>query len=862
VKFEALLGRSVRGFWATTYSFDVKLFDQYLLRRLAESPLNAVVLVDHDKLSIGWEQLHLGDLYLARQAGRRYLVRGMRSPGGGAFHPKTYLLARADHATLVVGSGNLTRDGIDHGHEAFSSFTTQNAGDLPSMRAWARWMSRLVDAQADPLLTERWLALREISPWMVGDDTSTSFVHNSERPLLDQLVTRMPADVVELHATAPFFDRDAVALRRLVEEVRPERLSVYVGAGSSVHGPSLQETLGAVGDVRLLRFDPDRFVHAKLVGAVGANGTGVLLCGSANLSRAALLLDETAPGANREAGVIRTGDAEEVRAVFVGSGLGLVEEPLSWLEDLRYNDDPPSLGHPHRLDHAQWRPDGRIAVTATRALPPDALLAWEEVSAPVALDSDGVTVDSLADLDSPPVLVAVVDATGRLLSNRVAVDDPVALRDTLLGKAHRTSRRPAELEHLELSPLIALVLWAHDKFIFDPDETPAFHRAQQATDEIADADEASDFWERYATEELQYDPRHQSYQPLTVGGAVAQPVDELLRELELLLHAAPSVERSVVLKVVALGVTDGPEETGRGTPWSLNAKQRVRAFHLLTRWAAAVADPRHALVAPHAPVVNYETLLGILLLGWVNDALDTAQCRSLLLDLLKAFVGDSPERGFLGQATDEVREQALQRLDPGFVEIAAGLAHVALSSPGWGADIYDWQPSLARAIEFGVALPGPLSTSTVLHITGTEVTVEEIDELLTGRVTWVDEETWCKRLAAELGLAGLRFERFNPPRIPVIAVVAGAIDPLHDTRLLTVARRAQNFLDAEAIAVGAGDDRFIFEPNGRARARVDTHPHQSDACVTVARLIEIERQGGSWADLLGLGRPAALRPAS
>jgi hypothetical protein len=33
----------------------------------------------------------------------------------------------------------------------------------------------------------------------------------------------------------------------------------------------------------------------------------------------------------------------------------------------------------------------------------------------------------------------------------------------------------------------------------------------------------------------------------------------------------------------------------------------VRAYNLLNRWCDAVADPRHALISPNAPVINYQT---------------------------------------------------------------------------------------------------------------------------------------------------------------------------------------------------------------------------------------------------------------
>lgn len=854
MRFEALLGRSVRAFWATSYSFDLKLFDQYLLRRLAQSPLNAVVLIDHDKLVSVWEYLHEGETYLARQVGRRYLLRGVRLPGGGSFHPKTYLFAGPDHATLIVGSGNLTRGGIDHGHEAFVSFTTERDEDLPSMRAWAQWVGQLVQLQDDQLLNDRWLALRESCQWMLGTTERSQFLSNRERPLDEQILQRLPRPVSELHVSAPFFDRSALALERLLTGCSPRQLTLYLGAGVKVHGPSLQGVLRGAGEVRVRRFQPQRFVHAKLIGAIGEDGTGVLLSGSPNLSRAALTLTYSGQAGNCEAAVLRAGTAEQVRGVFESSGLDLSDEPLSWLADLEFEEDALGPGWPLVLHSALWLKDGRIQLDwGPDDVPEGTGLGWEGSVTNAGLSIDGSTVEALDRHDPVPLLVKLLDADGLAISNQVVVDDPAALRETLIGSTGKNSSRPSEMENVEMVPLVRLVLWAHDKFIFDPDETAAFRRAQEAAGEDAKAEDAGDFWERYATEELQYDPRMQSYKPLTAGGGSAEPVDELLRELQMLLHAAPARDPGRVLRALTEGPDGDDEPGGLGTPWSMEARQRIRAYHLLMRWAAAVADPRHALVAPRAPVVNYETLLGVLFLAWATDALETKQVRKLLQTLLDAFIGGTPGGGFLGRVDEEARSEAVTALDPGFVEIAAGLTYVLLVDHGWREDIYDWQPTLQRGVKFGVVLPGALSESVILHLTGDIVRADAIDDLLTRRIDWVDEATWCKRLAAELDLSSVVLERFNSPKVPVRANVEGSFDPLHDTRLLTVARRVVDFKQIEAVAVRAARDTFVFEPGAHARALVGGKKYTTDAPMDAIRLGEVEGQGGTWADVLGLG---------
>jgi hypothetical protein len=848
MKFEALLSGTVRVFWATTYSFDLKLFDQYLLRRLGQSALNAVVLVDQDKLSSVWDHLHQDQTYLTKQAGRRYLLRGIAVPGGGAFHAKTYLVVRGEEATLVVGSGNLTRSGIDDGRETFTRFSSAREDDLPSMRAWGQWMSAIVEQHGDGLLRERWSALRRACPWILGSSTGTRFLSNATRPLLDQVVERLPADVAELHVTTPFFDRHAIALARLLNMSSPRTLRVYLGAGVSVHGPSLATVLRSVEEVSLSRFAPARFVHAKLIGSVAANGTGLVVSGSANLSHAALTLHQAQPGGNSEVAVVRSGTADDVRNVFQRSGLTLVEESLDWLDGLEFSDDHPGVARPLVLRSARWRDDGHVALDV-EGIPAGAIADWDGATAGSPIESDGVSTDRLDTADTIPRVIWLVDTDRLQLSNAVVVDDPAALQEALAGRASSRSSRPTELAGMDMAPLVRLALWAHELLIFDPDETDAFRRAQEAAAEDANAEDPGDFWERYVREELQYDPRVQAYKPLTVSSTEVRPVDEMLRELETLLHAAPGAGAAGVLRV--LTVVD--DDAVAGTPWTMEARQRVRAYHLLMRRSAAISDPRHALVSANAPVVNYETLLALVVMAWVNDALGVVQLRKLLLTLLQAFVGPASGLGYLGQLDHDDRDAARIALDPRLAEIAAGLAFVALREPGWREDIYDWQPVIKRGRDLGVVAVGPLSSPVVLHATGASAELDDIEALLVQRIDWIDDDTWCARLSAELGLTSFRLEPHSPPVVPLAAKVTGIAQPVRDTRLLTVARRLLDFKHLQAVAVRAGDDTFVFEPGARARAKVGSQVYQTDDVVDSNRVHEIENQGGSWADLLGLG---------
>lgn len=857
MKFEGLLTRNVRGLWVTTYSFGLRLFDQYVLRSVSQSPLNAVVLADDNKLAEVWENLGDGDHYLARKAGRRYLLRGVRPPGGGAFHPKTYLFSRSDGATLVVGSGNLTRGGIDRGHEVFTNFDSRRQEDLPSMRAWGAWVSSLVDAQNDHHLRQRWLALREGSLWLPGPAEGSSFLANDRSSILDQLVQRLPDSVAELHLSAPFFDRDALALARLIDRCDPDRVLLYIGAGTKVHGPSLAEVLGRSAEVQVLRFEPRTFVHAKLIGAIGPDGRGVLLTGSPNLSRAALLGAATEPGGgNCETAVLRDGTAEQIRAVFAGSQLGLVEIALGELDSLEFEEDEPVETGLGLLRSATWRGDGRIAVEAREGTDPSSgLLSWSEAGPPTSLDEEGVSQEALVDRDPRPVLVWLVDGGGEALTNRVPVDDPVALEDTLTASRAKKDVGPPELQGLEASPLVRMALWAHDKFIFDLDQTPGFRRAQEAAAEDSEAEDASDFWDRYAEEELRHDPRSQTYRPMTPGDA--SPVDELLRELQAMLYAAPD-EPVPSLWLVGASAAEAKEESKPGTPWTMEARQRIRAFRLFMRWSKAIADPRHRLIGPDAPAVNYSTLLGVILAAWIHEAFDHKHLQRLLLTLLTSFVGTGEGYGLLGRSDESERDEVLCRLDPFILEAGCGLTAAALRSE-WRAEIYNLQPVLRRALDLDVLISGERSVQVHQRLTGELLGTGEISDLLGERIRFVDNDTWCKRLAEELGLQSIALDLNRNATVRAAVTVRGSTNPLEDVRLLTVARRFLDFKHLPAVALFSGTERdvLIFEPGQPARAMVGGVPHRSSQPVSPELLEQIERQGGSWADLLGLGSTAA-----
>jgi hypothetical protein len=857
VRVAAQFRPGTRAFWGTTYALDLTLFDQYLLRQLGGPPLNAVVLADHWKLSQMWDRLEPEQHYLARQANRVYLLRGMQLRGGGAFHPKTFLFARRDEATLLIGSGNLTRSGLDAGKEAFASFSTATDEGLSTLRAWGRWIGRLVDRADDEQLSQRFATLREQCLWMTGPAVPSPFAVNDERPLFEQFVEQLPGRVDELHVSAPYYDRDAKALAEAIRQTQPKRLHLYFGLATSVHGPALAGVLDEADcDVRLHRFEPPTFVHAKLVGAV-CGKQGLLLGGSPNLSRAALTLTHAGTShGNCEVALMRRGSAEEVRSPFLTSGMDLIDLPAAHLHDLEFDSGDPAEGRPAvALRRASWRKDGRIAVTADPEPQPTQRLAW--VAGSASLDGP-VTGDALAESNEPPLLAWLVDEAGETISNAVAIDDPNAL-DRSLASRDPSRDRPGELHEQDAeTPLGRLMSWLHQQCIFDLDDTPAARRAQGAQDEAPEED-STDFWDRLFSEELDYDPRTQNYRRM---GPTVMPIGhDLFRELEIMLAKAPLDHP--VLRLIMGGPT-GPQQPGEDPPggsgvtWTLEARQRVRVTNVLSRWCRAVSDPRHALLRPDAPAANYQALVSVLVNAWAEHALDDDRLMRLTNELFGAFLGDGKSPGFLGRADEQLRATVLLQVDDAIREWAAGLAYLALRpQTPWHEVVYDWQPYLRRGlIDSNVMVVGERTTIFVARVVGEEVGQRQIEDVLLARAEYIDEEKWCEGLAEALGLQRVSLRTISNPAAPLRIRLDGVTEPLTDSRVVEAALNAMRFRKADAIGVEI--DGFVavlrpgYPPVAKLGPDAGAKTVRSPIVITRERLDAIERQGGALSELLGL----------
>ena len=119
-----LLGGRFEHALLTTYSFNLRFFEEWVLRALwAAEVRNVVVFVDPHELA------HALADRAPSAAGRAYQVVAATA-AKAAFHPKVLLVTGADGARLCVSSANLTPDGQLRNAESLIAFDSQLSGHL------------------------------------------------------------------------------------------------------------------------------------------------------------------------------------------------------------------------------------------------------------------------------------------------------------------------------------------------------------------------------------------------------------------------------------------------------------------------------------------------------------------------------------------------------------------------------------------------------------------------------------------------------------------------------------------------------------------------------------------------------------
>ena len=226
--------------------------------------------------------------------GRHYRVVPVEMGVGRRFHPKALLLAGPSKAALAVGSGNVTHGGWSANHEIWATYESDDDG-LPAISAFRGYLEtalRLIHP-TESISGEVVDAFDQAAnPWATELPEPAGLLGvPGDRPLLERIVDLAGDDVRQVTVCAPYYDPEGEALgelaRRSPAPIRTLLQRNHVGLSASAAA-----SLPANVELSSIDTDPSRFVHAKLF-AFRRPETTLLVLGSANISRAALMADGT-----------------------------------------------------------------------------------------------------------------------------------------------------------------------------------------------------------------------------------------------------------------------------------------------------------------------------------------------------------------------------------------------------------------------------------------------------------------------------------------------------------------------------------------------------------------------------------------
>lgn len=679
----------IQGQWSSaiilTYGADLAFYEGRLLQQLAQVPLR-LVLADERQLAAKFAELGGAGQGL-RHANRTYAVTPIRHPR--AAHAKMILLVGTQKGLLIVGSGNLGYSGYASPGELWNVFRyhDDDPTHLSEFRAARSLIDGLdardlLDQPARELLPDIW----GTAPWLAAAaGTDGAIRHNLEVPLIDQLADATTESVEELIAHAPFHDPDCSALDHLIKRFRPRRLRVLVSCGTSVDPDALARVIAPLPAVTIewieVAGDETTYIHAKWV-HLRTRDKEILLTGSANLSRSALLRPTTT--GNIETGVISTGPPGAFDEFYRHLETEIVDVGKL---DLKFEPSRPQESVSHSPVVRWTRLDGhRLTLMFDRPITDhpgimisdiDGDLTW------VAESVDGATMV----LELHPDSVVRVAAGGALTIRWVGGDEELAFSwpyqlETIRGRLQKAEEK-AHLHRIGDLPehdaeLRGLLTELESTLIFDPLST---WRVVRPNHEPPEADDAETIrlddldWDR-----LRRDPRFTAYLPRRAAPGVAPTDIQIIlagitgRLGELGLEPNPDSEPSDEEESLAIeedveetdaersDETTDDDELASHHPLSVTTRTRKAFTRFIKRYAAALNDAKFLDQLGPTTVATNAVVFTVLLRGLLQrDAVDPNHAVRAQIATWRLLWGDLTNPGLL-QSVHQDHRSYIERI--------------------------------------------------------------------------------------------------------------------------------------------------------------------------------------------------------
>ena len=277
-------------FIASTFDTDLPWFEALILSQLRKNGIKRLILmVDHPRLSLDLPQ-QINNLY---SLGKEYVILPFNTPI--SFHPKFILLTGGNKARTYVGSGNITRGGLDRNIEVFERWDLSiddefcpktfvqikeyilkllNVGSFNTVPIAQNIINNAFSA---PVFSKAEKDDPELNLWSFPKAES----------FIDQIKTQIPLNG-DLKIVAPFFDDRGILISKLVQMSKCKSFEVLTDMrNTNLTYEAAECIIGQGGTLKKIDENKhSRPLHAKLYYIKGKSRE-VGIVGSANPSIAA-----------------------------------------------------------------------------------------------------------------------------------------------------------------------------------------------------------------------------------------------------------------------------------------------------------------------------------------------------------------------------------------------------------------------------------------------------------------------------------------------------------------------------------------------------------------------------------------------
>lgn len=289
-------GEDFENIIAGTYSLKPQFFEEEILKIFQQKDAKRIMLMVDSR--------HYEETFqAARKAGVMYLIEPISLKHD--FHPKFILMSSEETGKLLVGSGNLTENGLIRDGEIFTLVDYDLVKEYPDiLSVFAEMKDFLISLSERDFIRsskheEQILKSLDV-PWLVDAEPSEAdhrrirLLHSVKRAILSQVKEILnDEEVTRIILTSPFFDLKGKVLRYLVDDfcdtihllIQPDRVHNFPIKTIK----KLRREGSCISTYKIaFRNDINRFIHAKIAVFETEKGS-YCLTGSANATSAGLL---------------------------------------------------------------------------------------------------------------------------------------------------------------------------------------------------------------------------------------------------------------------------------------------------------------------------------------------------------------------------------------------------------------------------------------------------------------------------------------------------------------------------------------------------------------------------------------------